>query len=229
MFPEQSPRELIPAEDAILHLKQTLLYLDLDGDGYTPITGDCDNWNNSIHPGAQDIPDDGIDQDCSGTDAGVCNGITCGEYGICVAGQSGVSCDCDEGYTPIGLVCVEDSGENVFDPNPCLEPHKTVCLSEGDIFVCFCDDGYVSNPSGDCILQEDPVLKSLLIYPTAPYSGYMMGELMYCPDQLYVNQLKVMAIYSDESSEPVFHDPVEWSCDNLDAATISSTGLLVSE
>ena len=41
---------------------------DADGDGVRR-PADCDDTNPAIHPGAADIPDDGIDQDCSGTDA----------------------------------------------------------------------------------------------------------------------------------------------------------------
>ncbi|MDJ0885879.1 MAG: PilC/PilY family type IV pilus protein [Desulfobacterales bacterium] len=50
---------------------------DQDGDGYTPNQGDCHDTNanlpagylpEDIHPGAFDIPGDGIDQDCYGGD-----------------------------------------------------------------------------------------------------------------------------------------------------------------
>ena len=42
---------------------------DDDGDGFTENEGDCDDTDPSINPDAIDIPGDGIDQDCSGSDA----------------------------------------------------------------------------------------------------------------------------------------------------------------
>jgi len=44
---------------------------DWDRDGFSSLLGggDCKAWDPSVHPGAMDLPDDGIDQDCSGSDA----------------------------------------------------------------------------------------------------------------------------------------------------------------
>ena len=42
--------------------------IDNDGDGFTENQGDCNDNNATIYPGAEEICDDGIDQDCDGSD-----------------------------------------------------------------------------------------------------------------------------------------------------------------
>ena len=42
--------------------------VDNDGDGYTTMSGDCNDNDASVHPGAVETCGDGIDQDCNGKD-----------------------------------------------------------------------------------------------------------------------------------------------------------------
>ncbi|NLN61541.1 MAG: sulfatase-like hydrolase/transferase [Myxococcales bacterium] len=63
----------LETQTAITHRTLSLLRrtFDADGDGFSPYFGggDCDDTRADVHPGAIDIPGDGIDQDCSGADA----------------------------------------------------------------------------------------------------------------------------------------------------------------
>lgn len=43
---------------------------DLDGDGFSPSEGDCDEHNSAISPEASETPGDGVDQNCDASDAG---------------------------------------------------------------------------------------------------------------------------------------------------------------
>ncbi|MCX7808652.1 MAG: putative metal-binding motif-containing protein, partial [Deltaproteobacteria bacterium] len=49
---------------------------DGDGDGY--VAGDCDDMRSGVHPGAEEVCGDGIDQNCDGVDP------------RCVGGDGGV-------------------------------------------------------------------------------------------------------------------------------------------
>ncbi len=42
--------------------------IDDDGDGFSECEGDCDDTDASMYPGASEIPDNGIDEDCNGSD-----------------------------------------------------------------------------------------------------------------------------------------------------------------
>lgn len=100
-------------------------YLDVDGDSYgDPTTGypycdtpvgavadgtDCDDTNSSIHPGATDIPSNGVDEDCSGADApGDVDGD--GYIDVLYGGT-----DCDDANAAVNPGAVEISVNGVDD------------------------------------------------------------------------------------------------------------------
>lgn len=95
-------------------------------------------------------PDKGSD---AGTDP--CEGVTCSYHGTCFMGPGGAECECDQGYHPEGLSCVEDG-----TTGPC---HEVTCSGHGQCVdnngtpECRCDAGYhaeglacVENPNDPC-------------------------------------------------------------------------------
>ena len=69
----EGPREAAAAHSgAGAALARALRRLgDLDRDGYSRVLGggDCDDGDRAVHPGAREVPDDGVDNNCIGGDA----------------------------------------------------------------------------------------------------------------------------------------------------------------
>ena len=55
---------LVPVALLFVFGSTAIAQTDLDGDGWTVEAGDCDDGNEDIHPGAQEICGDGINQSC---------------------------------------------------------------------------------------------------------------------------------------------------------------------
>ena len=114
--------------------------VDFDGDGYSGT--DCNDSDVGINPGATDIPDDGIDQDCSGTDTVTCFVDNDGDGaggGATVLAADG---DCDDvGEASLGGDC-DDTAAGTFPGAPeipgdgidqdCSGTDTVVCFVDGD-------------------------------------------------------------------------------------------------
>ena len=159
------------------------------GDGECDVAGfssdgsDCDDADPTTWPGAPELVDDGIDQDCNGFDTVTCfidgdadgfgsTATTTSDDGDCAdAGESLLDTDCDDGDPGAwpGAVEIADDGLdqdcNGFDTATCFVDGDadgfgsptTVSADDGD-----CDDAGESSDNSDCDDSEPAS------YPGAP-------------------------------------------------------------
>ena len=131
---------------------------DADGDGFSP-PADCDDGDASVHPGAEEICGDGIDQNCDGSDL-ACPCADADGDGFADAACGGD--DCDDGDPAVKPGAIEQCGNGVDDD----------CDGETDEADCqSCSDADGDEhpaidpacPAGDDCDDGDP-----LVYPGAP-------------------------------------------------------------
>ena len=112
---------------------------DADGDGFTVVQGDCADLDATRYPGAPEVADDGIDQDCDGSDTVTCfvdgdlDGWGSGSTllsadGDCLdLGESTATGDCNDGSAAIhpaaAEVCnaIDDNCDGLRDPTGTCE------------------------------------------------------------------------------------------------------------
>jgi len=114
---------------------------DDDGDGMSEEHGDCDDDDETVYEGANEIPYDGIDQDCDGLDTTDLDGD--GYDGEAVGGD-----DCDDTNSLIYPDAPESSNGLDDDCDDLIDEGTDVVDDDGD--------GY-SEAEGDCDDQDDSI------------------------------------------------------------------------
>jgi|APSaa5957512535_1039671.scaffolds.fasta_scaffold151213_1 hypothetical protein len=122
-----NPIAPVSASDGLAH--------DIDGDGWTSERGDCDDTDKLVYPGASEIPDDGIDQDCDGfvdeldtdddgdgvpTERDNCPDIANRDQGDLDDDGFGDACDSDADGD--GFDAERDGGGDCDDTDPTVHP-----------------------------------------------------------------------------------------------------------
>ncbi len=100
----------------------------------------------------------------------VCDANSCNGQGTCTTPDGQVDCQCNTGY--VGDTCDQCDAANGYRddgqggctndpclPNPCMDPNKTQCATNGQSFVCSCDPGYHDDGAGGCTM--DPCLPNI--------------------------------------------------------------------
>ncbi len=149
-----------------------LCVIDDDNDGYG-LAVDCDDNNPDINPGATEICNDGIDQDCTGADHVVTNyqGNTCSLGCLCISGMGDF--DGTIGCAP-GLQYCNDVSEFYCTPYPgsavcqwgssyAYDICDTDCPVDSDSDG-HCDDSYTGTGGAECHDCDD---SNANIYPGA--------------------------------------------------------------
>ena len=135
--------------------------------------GDCDDTSDLVFPGGDDLPDDGLDQDCNGVDAASCfgdadaDGWGDGDVGVvdpdgnCTDdGQTDRSGDCDDGDPDTHPDAVDPPGDGL--DQDCNGIDAAWCYYDGDgdgfgvdsgaepAVDAVCDNPLLADQGGDC-------------------------------------------------------------------------------
>ena len=160
-----------------------------DGDctdsGESALGTDCNDGDATVHPGAAEIPLDGIDQDCNGSDLTTCyvdgdldgfggpTPVAPGVGGCAVSGVSPFNTDCNDASALIYPGAAEIVGDGI--DQDCNGADTIACTVDADRdgfgttagTVVLAGDGHCDTAQGEAVGGGDCNDASALIYPGA--------------------------------------------------------------
>ena len=123
---------------------------DLDGDGYSPAQGDCDDEDPDVHPGAEEVAYDGVDNDCEDGDLMDVDGD--GYEPTWFGGE-----DCDDEDASISPDATEICGDGI-DQDCTGDPDDGSTDADGDGYVDWaCTDGDDCDDSAASVMPDQTV------------------------------------------------------------------------
>ena len=174
---------------------------DEDSDGFTREDGDCDDQDPDVYPGAEDIPGDGIDQDCSGSDEAatgrILDDVLTGELIVTEVMNNpyGVGDDVGEwleifnnsdAAIDLNELEVSDGGDDSFTVTESLlipsREHIVLALNmdtalNGGVTASFAYTGFIlSNSSDEVILSHNSRILDEMVYSADLGYGMSAGK-----------------------------------------------------
>jgi hypothetical protein len=114
--------------------------VDSDGDGFTAANGDCNDSNAAVHPGAIEIPDNTLDDDCNGTIDDVNPTVTETTCDDTLDNDGDDAIDCDDSDCAAQARCADGDGDGALSFEDCNDADASVNPSATEIPANGIDD-----------------------------------------------------------------------------------------
>jgi hypothetical protein len=189
--------------------------LDQDGDGFTELTGDCDDLDANVHPDAQEVCYNDIDDNCNGIEDE--EGATSGRVWYADLDGDGFG---DNGITIEACEQPENYAENKWDCNesdPAINPAASEICDyidndcDGEIDESTSEDALVWYPDRDGDGYGDDTAS---VYSCEPIPGFV-NEAGDCNDSdpgMSPGRTEVCTTPLDEDCDGSINDPDAYGC-----------------